>query len=190
MAALALIATLAGTAVSAVGTIAAGQAKAQEAEAQARAQEFQAAQLDVAAKEEKASAQRDMFELRHRKELALSQLQSKAAGSGFSATDPTALQIGDEISKYGTYQEQMAMYGGEAKSRDAQFSAAAKRYSAGMSREIGSSYKTASYLSAGGTILGGIGGMAGKYASPGGFSSGGFTPYKRPGGPLVINRYG
>ena len=160
---IALIASLAGAATTAVGTIAAGNAKAAQAEAEAKAQEFQAQQLDISAKEEKAGAQRDMLELRRRKTLALSQLQSRAAGSGFSATDPTALQIGSEIEKYGTYQEQMATYGGEAKARDASFAAASKRYSAAMTRDIGRSYKTAGYLSAAGTILGGIGGMAGKY---------------------------
>ena len=163
----ALIATLAGSAVTAVGSIAAGNAKAAQAESEAKAREFQAAQLDIAAKEEKASAQSDMLELRRRKNLALSQLQARAAGSGFSATDPSSLHLGSEIEKYGTYQEQMAMYGGEAKARDARFSAAANRYSASMSRELGQSYKTAGYLSAAGTILGSIGGMAGKYTTRG-----------------------
>ena len=163
---IAMVASAAGAATTAIGTIAAGNAKAAQAEAEAKAQELQAQQLNLAAKEERASAQRDSFELGRRKNLALSQLQSRAAGSGFSATDPTALQLGDEISEYGTYQEQTAMYGGEAKARDANFAAASKRYSAAMTRDLGGKYKTASYLSAGGTILGGLSTMASKYATP------------------------
>src|SRR3990167_11241300 len=90
----ALIASIAGAATTAVGTIAAGNAKAAQAESEAKAQEFQAKQLDLSSKEERASAQRDSLELRRRKNLALSQLQSRAAGSGFTATDPTALALG------------------------------------------------------------------------------------------------
>jgi hypothetical protein len=115
MAALATIATvvstvagLAGSYVQAQGTLAAGKAADQAAK-------YEAAQLDIKAKEEQAAAQRDMFDQRREKELTLSKLQSNAAASGFSATDPTALALGDEIAKYGTYKEQMAMYGGESR---------------------------------------------------------------------------
>lgn len=166
LATIATIASVAGTAVSAVGTIAAGNAKAAQAEAEAKAQEFRAAQLDMAAKEERASAQRDAFEVERRKNLALSKLTANAASSGFSATDPTSLAIADEISRYGTYQEQMVQYGGEAKARDARLAAAASRYSAEAARQAGRSAKTVGYLSAGGTILSGVGGMASKYWLP------------------------
>ena len=125
---IALIAGLAGSAVSAVGTIASGQAAAeigqqqalisrQQGEAAQKAANFEAAQLEIQGKEEKALAQREMLQLRRQKRLTLSQLQGRAAASGFSATDPTSLALADEIERYGTYQEQLALYGGTAKEK-------------------------------------------------------------------------
>ena len=159
MAALATIATvvstvagLAGSYMQAQGTLAAGKAAQQAAE-------FEAKQLDIKAKEEQAAAQRDMLDQRREKELALSKLQSNAAASGFSATDPTALALADEIEKYGTYKEQMAMYGGESRRQGITAQAAGRRME-GKAARIGSQY------SAAGTILGGISTMASKYASP------------------------
>lgn len=161
MAALPLIATvasLAGTAVSAMGTIAAGKAKQQAAE-------YEAAQLDVKAKEERAASQRDMEELRRKKELTLSTLQANSAASGFSATDPTTLALADEISRYGTVQEQMAMYGGVSRSEGIEAQAAGRRMEGAAARK-GAMYDAA------GTILGGISKMGDKFSSPGTKTSG------------------
>lgn len=172
MAALATIATvvstvagLAGSYMQAQGTLAAGKAAQQAAE-------FEAKQLDIKAKEEQAAAQRDMFDQRREKELALSKLQSNAAASGFSATDPTALALADEIEKYGTYKEQMAMYGGTSRRAGIEAQAAGRRME-GKAARIGSQY------SAAGTILGGISTMAGKYAGPRYAAAGGsgYDPY-------------
>src|SRR3990167_2081515 len=133
LATIATIASLAGTAVTAVGTIASGRERAAMAEAAGvasqQAGEFEAKQLDIAAGEEKAVAQREMLELRRKKKLALSSLQARAAGSGFTATDPTTLAMADEIEKYGTVQEQMAMFGGTAREREARLAAAGRRFS-------------------------------------------------------------
>lgn len=159
MAALATIATvvstvagLAGSYVQAQGTFAAGKAADQAAK-------YEAAQLDIKAKEEQAAAQRDMFDQRREKELTLSKLQSNAAASGFSATDPTALALGDEIAKYGTYKEQMAMYGGESRGTGIEAQAHGRRME-GKAKRIGARYEAA------GTILGGISSMASKYGGP------------------------
>ena len=149
---IATIATLVGTAVSAVGTIAAGKADKASAD-------YEAAQLDINAKEEMAAAQREGEEYRRKKELALSSLQARAAGSGFSATDPTALALADEISKYGTLQEQMAMYGGKSRRAGLEAQAAGRRMS-------GRAARTGSYYKAGATILGGISTLADKYNPP------------------------
>lgn len=157
MAALATIATvvstvagMAGSYIQAQGTLAAGKAAQQAAE-------FEAKQLDIKAKEEQAAAQREMFDQRREKELALSKLQSNAAASGFSATDPTSLALADEIEKYGTVKEQLAMYGGTSRRAGIEAQAASRRME-GEAAKIGSKY------SAAGTILGGISTMAGKYA--------------------------
>lgn len=209
MAALAVPALIAGTAVSAIGSIASGNAAKRQAdmeaqriqaEAYARRQalEFEAAQLDNQAKTEFALGQRDMLEKRRGKEMALSTLQARSAASGFSATDPTALALGDEISRYGTLQEQMSLFGGESQAEGLKLSAAGRRFTgesgvqaaaatADAVRASGRSARTAGYFNAAGTVLGSIAsyGMAGKYGS-----SGGFTPYRNSGGALVINRYG
>lgn len=207
MAQLALPALIASTAISAVGTIASGHAAEQQGralqqqyiqqgQANKQAMEFEAEQLENQAKTEFALGQREMFEKRRGKELALSSLTARSAASGFSATDPTTLALGDEISRYGTYQEQASMYGGEAAAEGLNLSAAGRRFSGeqGLRSAIasgeaaaasGRAARNASYFGAAGTILGGLSGMAGKYGSPSGF-----TPYRSANGPLIINQYG
>ena len=152
LAVISAIAGMAGSFVQAQGTIAAGKA------AQASAN-YEAQQLDIKAKEEQAAAQRDAQEFGRRKDLALSELQSKSAGSGFSATDPTTLAIADEVAKYGTMQEQMAMYGGESRRTGIEAQATGRRME-------GKAAMAGARSSALGTILGGISSMAGKFAGP------------------------
>jgi hypothetical protein len=149
---IAAVASMVGAGVQAAGTIAAGK------DAQ-KAANYEAAQIDIRAKEEQAAAQRDALEYRHKKDLALSELQSKSAASGFSATDPTTLALADEITKYGTVQEQMAMYGGTSRRTGLEAQAAGRRMEGAAAR------KGAAY-SAAGTILGGISSMADKYRRP------------------------
>lgn len=180
MAELAMIATIASIAsagVTAVGTIAAGNAKAAQAEAEAKAADFQARQLEVQAKDARAVGQMDMLEARRKKELALSSLQARAGSSGFSATDPTALALADEIERYGTHQEQMAQYGGTVGARDASLAAAGKRFSGAFYRDMAPRYEAMGYTGAAGTILGGVSTLADKYA-------------KRTTVPSTAGRYG
>jgi hypothetical protein len=149
---IAAVASMVGAGVQAAGTIAAGKAAQQSAN-------YEAQQLDLKAKEEQAAAQRDALELRHKKDLTLSDLQANSAASGFSATDPTALALADEITKYGTVQEQMAMYGGASRREGLEAQAAGRRMEGKAARQ-GAAY------SAAGTILGGISSMADKYRRP------------------------
>ena len=144
------LATIGGTGMAAMGTIAAGKDAR-------RAAEHEAAQLDIQAKEAQAASQKEAEQYRRRKELALSSITNKAAGSGFTATDPTALAIADDVEKYGTMQEQMAMYGGTSRRAglEAQGEAALAE---GRAKEKGSKWNAAA------TILGGMGTLADKYA--------------------------
>src|SRR5690348_12605314 len=64
-------ATAAGTAISAMGTIAGGKQQQQAAQ-------YEAQQLDAKAKQEQAAARVDADELGRKKDLALSSLQTKA----------------------------------------------------------------------------------------------------------------
>lgn len=162
------VASLAATGVTAMGTIAAGKAKQQAAE-------YEAAQLDVKAKEELAASQRDAEELRRKKDLTLSTLQANSAASGFSATDPTTLALADEISRYGTVQEQMAMYGGVSRSEGIEAQAAGRRMEGAAARRgatyeaIGTGLAQLGRIGGGekasGTILGDISSMARKYGT-------------------------
>lgn len=131
-----------GTVVSAVGTIAAGQA-------QQRAANFQAAQEEVQAKEERAAAQQQGFDIARQKRLALSRNQAVGAASGFGADDTSSLDIAGEIAAYGTWQEQVANYGGESRASSLNASAAA-------TRESGRAAMTGAYIGAAGTLVGGF----------------------------------
>ena len=161
MAAIGAVASLVGSIVSAAGTVAAGKAQQQAAE-------YEAKQLDIKAKNEQAAAQREANELTRRRDLAVSTLQTRAAQSGFTATDPTALALQDEITRYGTYQSQVAQFGGEDRRAGYEAKAETRRLE-GRAARIGASYAAA------GTILGGIGGLAKGFG--GGGSSGGSPSY-------------
>ena len=164
MAALALVATVASSALTAMGTIAAGKTAEAQGRAKQQAAEFEAKQLDIKSKEEKAAGQNEMLQLRRQKNLALSRLQTVGAGSGFSATDPTSLALADEITKYGTYQEQLALFGGTARERDLQLAASGRRFEGESALALGKAQRNASYLNAAGTIIGGVSSIADKYA--------------------------
>jgi hypothetical protein len=149
MAALATIASIAGTVVSAIGTIAAGKA-------QARAAEYEAAQLDVRGKEERAGAQREALEKKRETKLALSRHQAVTAASGLGTVDPTVTDQLGEIAEYGTYQQQLAQYGGDSRARELDYQARATRMS-GKTQMRGAMY------SAAGTILGGASTMFNRF---------------------------
>lgn len=144
-----LAASLARAAVSAAGTIAAGQAQRQNAQ-------YQAKQLNIKAKEEQAAAFNEAQELKSQKERALSRHQALAAASGFMADDPSNLTLVSDIEERGTLQQLMAMYGGESRRTGLEAQALG-------TLAQGNAAQTGSYLTAGGTILGGIGDSMSKY---------------------------
>lgn len=168
-------ATAASTGVSAMGTIAGGKAAQQSAE-------YQAKQLDEKAKLEResgmmelAGGQKEAAEYKRRKELALSAGQARAASSGFSATDPTSLALADEIARYGTLQEETAVYGGTTKRAASEAQARVYQAQGAGSRYEGKVAKKASKIKAAGTILEGISTIAGRFG--GGFSTGSAARY-------------
>ena len=161
--------------VSGVGTIAGGvmqaQGQRQAAASQKAAMDYQAKQLEMQGKEEQAAAQHEMFEKRREKELALSALQARGAASGFETTDPTGLQIGEDIAKYGTLQEMMAAYGGRSRRAGLNAEAVGRRAE-------GAAAVQGAKSAAMGTILGGL---------TSGFSR--FAEYKPPSA-ATSYRYG
>lgn len=152
MAEIAAIATVVSGLMTASGTIAAGKVSEAAAKQEALA-------LEAKGKEEQAAAQREGEEYERKKDLAQSTLQARAASSGFTATDPTALALADEIERYGTYQQQMAQYGGTARRQGLEDQAR-------FSRLEGAAKRKAANISAVGTIIGSVGSMASKYNPP------------------------
>lgn len=198
----AMLLTAAGAAVSAASTIAggkaardAGQAGLAAGQRAQQADEFVAQQQDQAAQESRAVAQRGALEKRREGSLLLSQLQARAAAGGGNAADPTVLGLAGNIAQRSEYDALFEMYKGENRARGLQDQAMGSRMSGdaalaeGYAKQAeGDAQYRAAKLSAIGTIVGAAGSMYGMYGQAPG--AGGFTPYQRPGGPLVINRYG
>lgn len=144
---------LVGTFVSAVGTLAAGQSRKKQAD-------YEAAQLENQAKEERAAAQQEGFEIARTKRLALSRNQAVSAASGLSATDSGSLDLMGDIEGYGTWQEQIAKYGGDSR-------AEGLKASAEGARRTGRAAVTASFIDAASTIAGGASSFFTKYGGGG-----------------------
>lgn len=151
-------AQLAGSFVTAQGTLAAGEA----ANAATR---FESEQLKVQALEERAAAQQEAIQDRRNKELALSALQARGAASGFSASDETILDLAGDIEKQGELQAGLRQFGGARRQRGLLAQAAARR-AEGRAALTGARY------SAVGTILGGFGSAMKTYQPQGGSSGG------------------
>lgn len=154
---------LVGTAVSAVGTIAAGSA-------QKSASEYQAAQLESQGKEEKAASQREADRVKKERDFILSRQQAVAASSNLGALDETVQDLAGDVVQQSAVNEGMIRYGGEERAKG-------RRAQAAASRMEGKAAQTGSMFSAGGTILGGLGSFASDYG-------------KKPGGATASYRYG
>ena len=181
---LAVGATVAGTAVSAAGTIAGGKAQQQSSEFQAKQIEEKARQEREAGLVQLAQSQNEAAQYKRRKELALSTEQTRGAAGGFSATDPTSLAIADEIARYGTLQEGMAVYGGTSRRAGAEAQARSFENQAAGTRYEGEAARTASKWKAASTILGGVSTIATRFAPSPAYASEA-SPY-RYGGPAKV----
>ena len=149
--------TAAGAGISAMGTIAAGNAAAQAGEAGQASQYYRAKQEEMAATESRASAQRSAFEQRRKGKFLLSTLQARAAASGGGADDETVLDLAGDIAGRSEYDALFDMYRGENRARGYQDAAVGSRMTGDAARAEGIAKKKASRLSAIGTIVGGAG---------------------------------
>jgi hypothetical protein len=145
---------LLGTGVSAGGQIISGQQAK-------KASKAEAAEFERIASEEKAAAQRKASEKRRQMNLLLSRSQAVSAASGAGATDPTVLATEGGIVEEGEYQAGVETYLGETRARGYQGKAA-------LARAEGSDAAKSSLISAGGTILSGIGSYYDRYGRRGG----------------------
>jgi hypothetical protein len=146
MAAIGAVLSFAGTLISAAGQM-------QAAKQQQAAANWQALEYERQGKAERAGAQAEALEEGRRRDLALSRLQTVAAASGFSATDPTALDLSGDIAQHGTYRAQLRQFGGEDR-------AAGLRSQAQVTRMQGQAAATAARARAVGSIISGFGGLA------------------------------
>jgi hypothetical protein len=146
---------LLGTVVSAMGTIA--QGKAAEAAA-----EFEAKQLEMRGKEERAASQREALEKKREGDLVQSRFQASAAASGAGAgsMDPTIAQLSSDIAGQSKYGQLMERYVGEERKRGLDTQAKAREME-------GEAARKGSMFSAFGTIVGGLSNFATKYGAGG-----------------------
>ncbi len=162
------VATAAGTAVSAGGSLVGGKMKSdaeeQMGQFQQRGAEFQAQQLDQAATESRAAASRQAMEKQRIGRLALSTLTARAAASGGSAADANVVDLGGGLKARSEYEALGDLYVGENRARGLTDEATATRYT-GAAKAYGSQLgaqatRVGSYFDAGGSILKGIGSFA------------------------------
>lgn len=138
-----------GTAATIGGTIATGVAANNAARSEAL-------QLEAKANEEKAAASQEAQAFDRRRQLALSRIRNVSAASGFSADDPTSLNLLAETDEYGTLQSALTRYGGVSR-------ASSLRSQAEASRRSGSAALYESVFDVGRTIAGSAKSMASKY---------------------------
>lgn len=132
---------------------------------------FQAAQMEQNAGQEKATSQRQAIEARREAGIANSAVRARAAASGGGADDPSVLNIEGHNAGVGEYEALTSLYQGDEAARQDLMGASAKRYGGAQARQ-------ASVFKAGSTLLSG-----GKSAWDNGGSSlydkygnGGYTP--------------
>lgn len=151
------VATVAGGALNAAGTLIGGQAAADAGASQKQAQYFKAAQEDMAAQESRAASQRVSLDKAHDTTLVLSKLQARAAASGGGADDPTVTTLASGIAGRGEYEQLMSLYTGENRARGLEDEAMGARLTGDAAEAEGKAKRNASYLSAAGTLVGSAG---------------------------------
>jgi hypothetical protein len=133
---------LAGTALSAVGTVAGGVAAKNQAEAQAQAAERQANEVQAA-------SQREAIQRSREAKLLISRQTALAAASGGGAADPSILTNAGNIAARGKFNADSALYEGSA-------AAAGLQDTAAVSRWQGRQEMFGSFIKAGSTTLNGL----------------------------------
>lgn len=106
--------------VSAIGTIASGNA-------QNKAYGYQAAQAEQAAGQERATAQRAAIEERRAAKFALSKGQAVAAASGTDPLSVSTVDIQEDLAAQGEYNAMSQLFAGEERARGLEGQAGAYR---------------------------------------------------------------
>jgi hypothetical protein len=165
-------ASIGGTLLSAKGQRDSGKAAVQQAEETSKndliSAEYEARQADYLAGQSLAVSQREAYEQRKVAALMASKTLANAAGSGAGASDPTVVDILNNIYAEGMYRSALAMYEGEEQARSYQVAAQSRRLSgksaASAALAEGKSSAKASQLNMFSTILSGTSSFASKYS--------------------------
>jgi len=150
-------ASLAGTAMSAMGTIAQGNLAAKQGAAQQQALNYQAQQQEMQAGQERAAAQRNAYGRRKEARLVASRGQAVAAASGGGALDPTVVNLLGDVEAEGEYQALMEMYGGEQSARNLESGATLNRYEGQQAYAAGQAKKRGARTAAFAQVVSGVG---------------------------------
>jgi len=140
---------IAGNVIKGGGTILSGFQQAKEAKSEA-------AQLDAASGQERASSQRDAMEQRRQATLVNSRALALAAASGGGASDPTVVNMMANTAGEGEYRALTSLYNGDQQARS--YEAKAK----GLRRE-GKNAKLQGIIQGVGTMLQGGSSMMERY---------------------------
>lgn len=183
-----------GTLLNVFGNFAAGSAAARAGKDARAAAEFEAAQLDQAAGQGIASAQRKAIEERRRAALVASRQLAVAAASGGGASDPTITNLIADVEGEGAYRAAVALYEGDERGRQLRLGADAKRYEGELMERGGKDRQMAYTLRGIGAGVTGYAGLYGKYGQGGPKkytpSSGGGAWLDGPGGDSGNDLYG
>lgn len=165
--------SIAGTLISAKGQRDSGKAAVKQAEQTAKnemvAAEFEARQADYLANQARAVSHREAYEQRKIAALLASEALAKAAGSGAGASDPTVVNLINEIYAEGAYRSALAMYEGEEQARSQTVAGMARRLSGKSSASAalseGKSLAKASQLNMFSTVLSGTSSLLDRFGS-------------------------
>lgn len=150
-------ATAVGGGVSAMGTIAGGNAAAAAGKMQQQAAYATAEQEDQNAAQAFASGQRQMLDTQQKTRLAISSSRAISAGSGTNAGVGSAAENVGALASRGSYNAAMDMFNGASTATGLRNQAIATRYSGDAAAIGGEEAKSASLLSAAGTLAGAAG---------------------------------
>ena len=129
MSAVPLILSVAGTAMSVIG-------KVQQANAQAKAANYQAAQAEQAASQQRAASQRAAGEQLRQARIAQSNALAAAGASG-AGVGVTEGKIISDIAGEGQYRAMTSLFDGDQQARNYENQAAALRYEGRTARQSG-----------------------------------------------------
>ncbi len=147
-------ALIAGTALSALGSIQQGLASAQAASAQAKAAEYNATVADMNARAARQAAGADSDRIRAQNERALSSMRAAAAAGGSTMSGSTLGLIGDAAMQM-EYDALLRRYQGEVEATAQTNRAGLDRHQADVARAAGTQALIGGGIGAGADILSG-----------------------------------